>query len=69
MIFSGSISEIDREQNNNTKERSSIAYDEELYTLCMRRFLYVRCYDSFEFLATLKVRSTFTFYFLVSVIV
>ncbi|KAK4597179.1 hypothetical protein RGQ29_014956 [Quercus rubra] len=53
-LASGSISEIDREQNNNTKERSSIAYDEELYTLCMRRFLYVRCYDSFEFLATLK---------------
>ena len=63
MIFSGSISEIDREQNNNTKERSSIAYDEELYTLCMRRFLYVRCYDSFEFLATLKVRNSFTFNF------
>nr|XP_023909225.1 DNA repair protein XRCC2 homolog isoform X2 [Quercus suber] len=53
-LASGSISEIDREQNNSTKERSSIAYDEELYTLCMRRFLYVRCYDSFEFLATLK---------------
>lgn len=67
MIFSGSISEIDREQNNNTKKRSSIAYDEELYTLCMRRFSYVRCYDSFEFLATLKVRSSF--YFSVSVIV
>ncbi|KAM4109154.1 hypothetical protein ACB094_03G099400, partial [Castanea mollissima] len=53
-LASGSISEIDREQNDNTKKRSSIAYDEELYTLCMRRFSYVRCYDSFEFLATLK---------------
>ncbi|GMY17968.1 DNA repair protein XRCC2 homolog isoform X2 [Fagus crenata] len=30
------------------------AYDEELYTLCMRRFLYIRCYDTYEFLATLK---------------
>ncbi|KAF4357251.1 hypothetical protein G4B88_012618 [Cannabis sativa] len=29
-------------------------YDEELYALCMRRFLYVRCYDSFRFLASLK---------------
>ncbi|KAK9935711.1 hypothetical protein M0R45_022799 [Rubus argutus] len=27
---------------------------EELYAVCMRRFLYVRCYDSLEFLATLK---------------
>ncbi|KAL6187333.1 hypothetical protein ACLB2K_038733 [Fragaria x ananassa] len=30
-------------------------YDhEELYAACMSRFLYVRCYDSLEFLATLK---------------
>ncbi|KAH7569795.1 hypothetical protein ACOSP7_017623 [Xanthoceras sorbifolium] len=36
------------------KGNSSIAYDEELFALCLRRFLYVRCYDSFEFLATLK---------------
>jgi hypothetical protein len=43
--------------NNDRKRRP--AYDEELYVLCMRRFLYVRCYDSFEFLATLKVRSVF----------
>lgn len=35
--------------------RKCIAYDEELYALCMRRFLYIRCYDSFEFLSTLKV--------------
>ncbi|KAG7032400.1 DNA repair protein XRCC2-like protein, partial [Cucurbita argyrosperma subsp. argyrosperma] len=25
-----------------------------LYTTCLRRFFYIRCYDSFEFLATLK---------------
>ncbi|XP_022155175.1 DNA repair protein XRCC2 homolog [Momordica charantia] len=25
-----------------------------LFATCMRRFLYIRCYDSFEFLATLK---------------
>ncbi|PON84318.1 DNA recombination and repair protein-like, ATP-binding domain containing protein [Trema orientale] len=31
-----------------------VDYVEELHALCMRRFLYVRCYDSFEFLATLK---------------
>ncbi|KAF8404198.1 hypothetical protein HHK36_009081 [Tetracentron sinense] len=28
--------------------------DEELFVACMRRFFYVRCYDSFEFLAILK---------------
>ncbi|XP_031401782.1 DNA repair protein XRCC2 homolog isoform X2 [Punica granatum] len=28
--------------------------DEELLSVCMRRFLYIRCYHSFEFLATLK---------------
>ncbi|KAH0764431.1 hypothetical protein KY285_000302 [Solanum tuberosum] len=29
-------------------------YDKELFAVSMRRFLYIRCYDSFEFLATLK---------------
>ncbi|XP_058001664.1 DNA repair protein XRCC2 homolog isoform X1 [Hevea brasiliensis] len=28
--------------------------DEELFVECMRRFLYIRCYDTLEFLATLK---------------
>lgn len=31
-------------------------YDKELFVACMKRFLYARCYNSFEFLATLKVR-------------
>ncbi|KAG4973691.1 hypothetical protein AAZX31_11G102400 [Glycine max] len=30
------------------------SYDKTLYALCMARFLYVRCYDSFEFLHTLR---------------
>lgn len=30
-------------------------YDKTLYDLCMARFLYVRCSDSFQFLQTLKV--------------
>ncbi|PHU29453.1 DNA repair protein XRCC2 -like protein [Capsicum chinense] len=30
-------------------------YDKELLAVSMRRFLYIRCYDSFEFLATLKI--------------
>ncbi|KAL0360095.1 UNVERIFIED_CONTAM: DNA repair protein XRCC2 [Sesamum radiatum] len=29
-------------------------YDKELFVACMSRFLYTRCYNSFEFLATLK---------------
>ncbi|XP_017697182.1 DNA repair protein XRCC2 homolog isoform X2 [Phoenix dactylifera] len=28
--------------------------DDELFLACMRRFLYIRCYSSFEFLAALK---------------
>ncbi|CAN8251644.1 unnamed protein product [Cochlearia groenlandica] len=35
-------------------EESNIGYDEELYVLCMKRFMYLRCYDSLELLATLK---------------
>ncbi|KAK3222473.1 hypothetical protein Dsin_009498 [Dipteronia sinensis] len=56
----GSSSKVHLEQNDggswtcHAKKKSSIAYDEELFALCLRRFLYVRCYDSFEFLATLK---------------
>ncbi|KAL3845622.1 hypothetical protein ACJIZ3_003025 [Penstemon smallii] len=29
-------------------------YDKELFAACMRRFLYIRCYNSFEFLSILK---------------
>lgn len=31
--------------------------DQELINKCLERFLYVRCYDSLEFLAMLKVRN------------
>ncbi|XP_024026174.1 DNA repair protein XRCC2 homolog isoform X2 [Morus notabilis] len=60
MEATGSIVERNQEQDNVDTQschkirKSHIAYDVELYALCMRRFLYVRCYDSFEFLATLK---------------
>lgn len=54
---------INWEQNDDPwsfdTEEPNIGYDEELFATCMRRFLYIRCYDSFEFLATLKVRSSF----------
>lgn len=35
---------------------SSTADNEEILKLSMRQFSYIRCYDSFELLATLKVR-------------
>ncbi|XP_059640742.1 DNA repair protein XRCC2 homolog isoform X7 [Cornus florida] len=35
-------------------EEPRIGYDKELFAACMRRFLHVRCYDSMEFLSTLK---------------
>ncbi|XP_048337130.2 DNA repair protein XRCC2 homolog isoform X2 [Ziziphus jujuba] len=60
MNLNGSMNKMNQDQedigmqNFDTRRKSNIAYDEELYTLCMRRFLYVRCYDSFEFLSTLK---------------
>ncbi|KAF4395941.1 hypothetical protein F8388_013110 [Cannabis sativa] len=41
-------------QKCDERRKSTLDYDEELYALCMRRFLYVRCYDSFQFLASLK---------------
>lgn len=42
---------------DNSPSRSKDAhteYDKELFAVSMRRFLYIRCYDSSEFLATLK---------------
>lgn len=36
-------------------DKSSIPDDKELLYQCMKRFIYIRCYDTFEFLATLKV--------------
>ncbi|KAJ0037475.1 hypothetical protein Pint_22599 [Pistacia integerrima] len=40
--------------NCDAKRQPNMFYDEELFAVCMRRFLYVRCYESFEFLTTLK---------------
>nr|GMD80810.1 DNA repair protein XRCC2 homolog isoform X2 [Ipomoea batatas] len=34
-------------------------YDKELFAESMRRFLYIRCYDSIQFLATLKASLLF----------
>ncbi|XP_031250592.1 DNA repair protein XRCC2 homolog [Pistacia vera] len=41
--------------NCDAKRQPNMFYDEELFAVCMRRFLYVRCYESFEFLTTLKI--------------
>ncbi|CAA0827809.1 DNA repair protein XRCC2 homolog [Striga hermonthica] len=35
-------------------KRNEKEYHKELFVSCMRRFMYTRCYNSFEFLATLK---------------
>ncbi|KAI3917249.1 hypothetical protein MKX01_000026 [Papaver californicum] len=50
---------ISTEPNENLQEHDvtkdqTANYDEELFLACMKRFLYVRCYNSYEFLATLK---------------
>ncbi|XP_034689587.1 DNA repair protein XRCC2 homolog isoform X4 [Vitis riparia] len=58
METSGSGNKVNWEQNDDPwgfgTEEPNIGYDEELFAACMRRFLYIRCYDTFEFLATLK---------------
>eukprot|EP00261_Vitis_vinifera_P035527 XP_019076770.1 PREDICTED: DNA repair protein XRCC2 homolog isoform X3 [Vitis vinifera] len=58
LSLSGSGNKVNWEQNDDPwgsgTEEPNIGYDEELFAACMRRFLYIRCYDSFEFLATLK---------------
>ncbi|XP_071906515.1 DNA repair protein XRCC2 homolog isoform X3 [Coffea arabica] len=41
-------------QANSNDMKSQTQYDKELFAECMRRFLYIRCYNSLEFLATLK---------------
>ncbi|KAE9466132.1 hypothetical protein C3L33_01997, partial [Rhododendron williamsianum] len=40
--------------NCNQKKGPDIECDRELFSSCMRRFMYVRCYDSLEFLTALK---------------
>ncbi|KAJ4878590.1 DNA repair protein XRCC2-like protein [Raphanus sativus] len=43
-----------RGAQDKSKSKSKIVYDEELYVSCMKRFLYLRCYDSLELLSSLK---------------
>lgn len=45
-------------QKNDTKVAWTCEFDEELLLSCMRRFLYIRCYSSSDFLAALKVPPT-----------
>ncbi|KAM7517991.1 hypothetical protein LguiB_016953 [Lonicera macranthoides] len=60
METNGSITNVRRGQydvsvsNFNSEKEPHNNYDKELVAVCMRRFLYTRCYDSFQFLATLK---------------
>ncbi|XP_042508106.1 DNA repair protein XRCC2 homolog isoform X2 [Macadamia integrifolia] len=49
------IMEANRSSNmNNGGPNEDFNFDEELFVSCMKRFLYVRSYNSFEFLAALK---------------
>ncbi|XP_043713341.1 DNA repair protein XRCC2 homolog [Telopea speciosissima] len=49
------IMEANRSSNvNNQGPNEDFNFNEELFVSCMKRFLYVRCYNSFEFLASLK---------------
>ncbi|CAK9183658.1 unnamed protein product [Ilex paraguariensis] len=53
----GSRTNISLEQSKCNSNEPHNEYDKELFEACMRRFLYTRCHDSFEFLATLKCES------------
>ncbi|RWW01953.1 hypothetical protein GW17_00034981 [Ensete ventricosum] len=44
-------------QEYDDKVASMYSFDDELLLACMRRFLYIRCYDSYEFIAALKASS------------
>ncbi|XVE85631.1 hypothetical protein DITRI_Ditri17bG0105600 [Diplodiscus trichospermus] len=51
----GSSGKVDCHKKDSEAQNATMKpYNEELFALCMRRFLYIRCYDSSEFLATLK---------------
>ncbi|GAB2246582.1 hypothetical protein Droror1_Dr00002075 [Drosera rotundifolia] len=43
-----------KEEMSTTRKEYNDVYDEDLIEVCLMRFRYIRCYDSFEFLATLK---------------
>uniref|UniRef100_A0A0V0IE43 Putative DNA repair protein XRCC2-like n=1 Tax=Solanum chacoense TaxID=4108 RepID=A0A0V0IE43_SOLCH len=45
---------LNKVDNSPSSKDAHTEYDKELFAASMRRFLYIRCYDSFEFLATLK---------------
>lgn len=55
--FSITCFEFCTEVKNELQDARDWTCDEELIHKCLERFLYVRCYDSLEFLATLKVRN------------
>ncbi|KAL3633379.1 hypothetical protein CASFOL_022906 [Castilleja foliolosa] len=46
-----------RSRWRSSRKMNGNEYDKELFVSCMRRFMYTRCYNSFEFLATLKIDS------------
>ncbi|XP_021896551.1 DNA repair protein XRCC2 homolog isoform X2 [Carica papaya] len=46
--------EVDKWSSFEVQKKPNIAYDKELFAFCLRRFLYVRCYDTHEFLSSFK---------------
>ncbi|KAJ7954500.1 DNA repair protein XRCC2-like [Quillaja saponaria] len=50
----GELKNAEKSISDRTR-KPDIAFDEKLFIFCINRFLYVRCSNSFEFLATLKL--------------
>ncbi|KAL3623012.1 hypothetical protein CASFOL_031828 [Castilleja foliolosa] len=50
-----------RSRWRSSRKMNGNEYDKELFVSCMRRFMYTRCYNSFEFLATLKIEHCIQF--------
>ena len=60
---SSSRSGLEQHENNHTPLMAQATdFSEELFRTCMRRFLYIRCYSSMEFLAALKAGISSTWY-------
>lgn len=54
-VGASSRSGLEQHENNHTPLMAQATdFNDELFRTCMRRFLYIRCYSSMEFLAALK---------------
>lgn len=54
----GSVHPTNEEfENDGTKDKFHCSFENTLFSDCMKRFLYVRCYNSSELIAALKASS------------